>query len=474
MCRFWEVSCKVGEVVSQASDNIISQWAASIMEGVSNTLIKVGTLWVGVGTPTVEGSDTAVFFVHSHTVWLVVAVAIGSIIVAGVQLAWTKRADPARDLLRSMFTLVLTSTVSVGAAQLLITASDDFSTWILSEAAVGDDGQFATKILSVATLNPSAIGMIVIIVAGLFGLLANLVQIGLMFVRSAMLILLVGIIPLAGAATNTKWGAAWLSKTLGWFIAFLMFKPAASIVYAVAIKLVQGDSWSFTDDNLTSFVLGIVMMVLAVFSLPALMAFMVPATSAIASGGGSGATLAGAALATGAAPAMRNVGGGGDSSPTGGGSAAGSGASGGGAPSGSDASSGAAGAPPASAGTSGASSGASGRAAAGAGGSAATAASGGAAAGGATAAGAAGGPVGLAAGAAVDAASKGVQAVKGATQSAVADSSGTPSGAAPGAGASTPQMPPPSSPSGSGSAVEHAPSKFDGDSGASGSGEVSR
>lgn len=465
MCHFWEVSCKVGEVVSQASDNIISQWAASIMEGVSNTLIKVGTLWVGVGTPTVEGSDTAVSFVQSHTVWLVVAVAIGSIIVAGVQLAWTKRGEPARDLLRSMFTLVLTSTVSVSAAQLLITASDDFSTWILSEASVGDDGQFATKILSVATLNPSAIGMIVIIVAGLFGLLANLVQIGLMFVRSAMLILLVGMIPLAGAATNTKWGAAWLSKTLGWFIAFLMFKPAASIVYAVAIKLVQGDSWSFSDDNLTSFVLGIVMMVLAVFSLPALMAFMVPATGAIASGGGSGATLAGAALATGAAPAIRNVGGGGDSSLPGGGSSAGSGASGGGAPSGSDASSGAAGTSPA-AGSSGASAGASGGAAA--------SASGGAAAGGATAAGAAGGPVGLAAGAAVDAASKGVQAVQGATQSAVADSAGTPSGAAPGVGASTPQMPPPSAPSGSGGAVEHAPSKFDGDSGASGSGEVSR
>lgn len=468
MCHFWEVSCKVGEVVSEASDNIISQWAASIMEGVSNTLIKVGTLWVGVGTPTVEGGDTAVSFVQSHTVWLVVAVAIGSIVVAGVQLAWTKRGEPARDLLRSMFTLVLTSTVSVSAAQLLITASDDFSTWILSEAAVGDDGQFATKILSVATLNPSAIGMIVIIVAGLFGLLANLVQIGLMFVRSAMLILLVGMIPLAGAATNTKWGAAWLSKTVGWFIAFLMFKPAASIVYAVAIKLVQGDSWSFSDDNLTSFVLGIVMMVLAVFSLPALMAFMVPATSAIASGGGSGATVAGAALATGAAPAMRSVGGGGGSAPSGGSSGGGGAASGG--PSGSDASSAAAGVPPA-AGSSGGSAGASGGAAAG---GVAAGASGGAAAGSASAAGAAGGPVGLAAGAAVDAASKGVQAVQGATQSAVANSAGTPSGAAPGAGASTPQMPPPSAPSGSGSAVEHAPSKFDGDSGASGSGEVSR
>lgn len=468
MCQFWEVSCKVGEVVSEASDNIISQWAASIMEGVSNTLIKVGTLWVGVGTPTVDGGDTAVSFVQSHTMWLVVAVAITSIIVAGIQLAWMKRGEPARDLLRSMFTLVITSTVSVSAAQLVITASDDFSKWILSQASVGDDGQFATKILSVATMNPSVIGMIVIIVAGLFGLLANLVQIGLMFVRSAMLILLVGIIPLAGAATNTKWGQAWLSKTLGWFIAFLMFKPAASIVYAVAIKLVQGDSWSFRDDDLTSFVLGIVMMVLAVVSLPALMAFMVPATGAIASGGGSGATAAGAVMATGAAPVVRSMGGG-DSSSTGG-SPGGGGASSGSAPSGSHASTGAADASPSAAGAPSASTGVG----AGAGGGAAAGASSGAAAGGATAAGSAGGPVGMAAGAAVDATSKGVQAVKGATQSAVADSGGAPSGAAPSAGASTPQMPPPSTPSGSGGAVEHTPSKFDTTGGATGSGEASQ
>lgn len=461
MCNFWELSCKVGEAVSEASDNIISQWAQSIMESLSTGMIKLGTWWASVGTPTLEGSDSPVGFIHSHTTWLVVAVAIGSFVVAGAQLAWTKRGEPARDLLRSMFTLVVTSTVGVSIAQLLVTASDDFSKWILSEAGMGDDGKFLSKILTVATMNPGSIGMMVIIVMGLLGLVANLVQFGLMFVRSAMLILLVGIVPLAGAATNTKWGQAWLSKTIAWFVAFLMFKPAASIVYAVAIKLIQGQTWNTTGDDFTSFVLGVIMMVLAVMALPALMAFIVPATGAIA-GGGAGATASGAVMASGAMMTRRHMGSTSGSTDSSSRASVASGSSSGGG----EAASGASATPGASVGAGGAGT---------AGASAGGAAAGGGAAGGAAAGGAVGGPAGAAAGAVVQGAGKAVSAVKGAAESAVGESGGSPSGAQ--TTTPSPVTPSaPSAPSGSdtGSAVKHARSSFDDAGGATGSGEVSR
>ena len=469
MCNFWELSCKVGEAVSEASDNVISQWAQSIMESLSTGMIKLGTWWASVGTPTLEGSDSPVGFIHSHTTWLVVAVAIGSFVVAGAQLAWTKRGEPARDLLRSMFTLVVTSTVGVSIAQLLVTASDDFSKWILSEAGMGDDGKFLSKILTVATMNPGSIGMMVIIVMGLLGLVANLVQFGLMFVRSAMLILLVGIVPLAGAATNTKWGQAWLSKTIAWFVAFLMFKPAASIVYAVAIKLIQGQTWNTTGDDFTSFVLGVIMMVLAVMALPALMAFIVPATGAIA-GGGAGATASGAVMASGAMMTRRHMGSASGSTDSSSRASGASGSSSGGG----EAASGASVTPGASVGAGGA--GTSGAGGAAAGGSAAGGAAGASAGGSAAAGAAAGGPAGAAAGAAVEGAGKVVSAVKGAAQSAVADSTGSPSGAQTTTTPSPVTPSAPSAPSGSdaGSAVKHARSSFDDAGGATGSGEVSR
>lgn len=308
MCHFWELSCKLSEAASEASENIIAQWAFNIIQDVSSTLLKVGTVWIGVGTPSLEGADSAVGFIHSTTRLLVLALAIGSFMVAGIHLALSKRGEGAMNVLHALLALALVSSVSVGAGQLLVEASDEFSTWVIGLVIDGDAGQFGVKILNVTGIN-GGLGLTVLIVGGLGALVANLVQIGMMFIRSSMLILLVGIMPVAAGAFSTKWGRAWLSKIIAWFFAFLMFKPAASIIYAVAIKLVQGESWSVGDgDELTRFITGVIMMVLAVLSLPALITFMVPATEALSSGGSGAGAGAGAVLATGAMTVARGAG----------------------------------------------------------------------------------------------------------------------------------------------------------------------
>lgn len=308
MCHFWELSCKISEAATEASENIIAQWAFNIIQDVSSTLLKVGTVWIGVGTPSLTGADSAVGFIHSTTRLLVLALAIGSFMVAGIHLALSKRGEGAMNVLHALLALALVSSVSVGAGQLLVEASDEFSTWVIGLVIDGDAGQFGVKILNVTGIN-GGLGLTILIVGGLGALVANLVQIGMMFIRSSMLILLVGIMPVAAGAFSTKWGRAWLSKIIAWFFAFLMFKPAASIIYAVAIKLVQGESWSIADgDELTRFITGVIMMVLAVLSLPALITFMVPATEALSSGGSGAGAGAGAVLATGAMMVARGAG----------------------------------------------------------------------------------------------------------------------------------------------------------------------
>ncbi|WP_072344043.1 collagen-like triple helix repeat-containing protein [Actinomyces urinae] len=308
MCHFWELSCNINEAVSEATENIIAQWAFNIIQDVSATLLKVGTVWVGIDTPSLDGADSAVGFIHSTTRLLVLALAIGSFVVAGIHLSFSKRGEGAMNVLQGLLALALVSSVSVGAGQLLVEASDEFSTWVIGLAVEGDAGQFGGKILNVTGVT-GGLGLTVLIVGGLGALLANMIQVGLMFIRSSMLILLVGIMPLAAATFSTKWGRAWLGKIIAWFFAFLMFKPAASIIYAVAIKLVQGDSWSIADgDELTRFITGVIMLILAVLSLPALITFMVPATEALSSGGSGAGAGAGAVLATGAMTVARGAG----------------------------------------------------------------------------------------------------------------------------------------------------------------------
>ena len=56
--------------------------------------------------------------------------------------------------------------------------------------------------------NQTGVGVFILIVLGLIGLIASLVQIVLMVVRSGMLVILAGILPTTAAFTNTEMGQA--------------------------------------------------------------------------------------------------------------------------------------------------------------------------------------------------------------------------------------------------------------------------
>ncbi|MDK7142803.1 collagen-like protein [Gleimia europaea] len=309
MCEWYQFGCRINEAAKDAVENVAAQWAFDVVQSASNALLKLSTTWVGVSVPDLTVADSEVGFIHDTTRLLVIALAIGSLIAAGIQLAISRRGDGALRILQGLLALALVSAASVGTAQLLVEASDEFSVWVLDLAMPEGTEDFAQSILQFGDLS-AGLGYVVLIVLGLAAMIATVIQIGLMFIRSSMLILLVGVLPLAGAAYFTKWGREWLWKLIAWFFAFLMFKPAASIIYAVAIKLLTGETWTEVNgDELVRFITGVVMLVLAVLALPALITFMVPATEAISSGGGGAAAGAGAVLATGAMTVARGAGG---------------------------------------------------------------------------------------------------------------------------------------------------------------------
>ena len=406
-CHFWEVACKISETASKVSDDIVAKWAENIADGVNKTLVSVGTIWVNVGADV--GSDgSVVSFIQANTKWMVLFLATGSIFVAAAQMAWSQKGEPLRDVMAGLIRLVVVSTAFPAITQMFIEIGDLYSPWIIQQAGAEDGGKFLVKILDMTQFGANQLGMIVIIVGGLIALLTNIVQIFLMFVRSGMLTLLAGFSPLSAAASTTKWGQQWFNKYIAWTMAFVAFKPTAATIYAVAIKLLSGDSYSFTDD-IGKFLMGVIFLILAAVALPALVTFLVPVTANLGGGGGGGAMVAGA-LATGATAVARralskNGFGGGRGKDTRSSSKSPNGPTSTSAPTGAVSS-------PSAGGTGAASTGG-----AAAGGTGAAAAGGGAAA--------AGGPVGVA----VAAGAKGVSAGTEAAKSTAAQTTGTPSGA---------------------------------------------
>ena len=118
-----------------------------------------------------------------------------------------------------------------------------------------------------------------------------------MVVRSGMLVILAGILPTTAAFTNTEMGRQWFQKAVGWTIAFILYKPAAAIVYSVAFLLMGNTSG---QDVLIGSITGFALMIVACSRLPALMRFVTPMVGAVASGSGAAAGAAVGAMATGA------------------------------------------------------------------------------------------------------------------------------------------------------------------------------
>ncbi|WP_024366882.1 hypothetical protein, partial [Arthrobacter sp. TB 26] len=305
-----------GDWLSALADDAMGNMAKAIMEGMSQMVTTLSTFWVSMPTVNLASADGAtpspiVSMVNSELMVWTLTLAVLAVILGGIRMIWEQRGAPLKDLLRSLITLALVSGLGLGVISILVIAADAFSAEIIKRSTDGKGFAEAMSLLVVS--GQTGVGVFILIVLGLIGLIASLVQVVLMVVRSGMLVILAGILPTTAAFTNTEMGRQWFQKAVGWTIAFILYKPAAAIVYSVAFLLMGNNSGK---DSLITSITGFTLMIVALFALPALMRFVTPMVGAVASGGGAGAGAAVGAMATGAVSMGRSGSGKGNAAPT--------------------------------------------------------------------------------------------------------------------------------------------------------------
>ena len=315
-CKWGELTCVAGNIAAGAVNDAITNLAKSIMEGMSQMVTTLSTFWVSMPTVNLASADgttpsPVVSAVNSELLPWTLVLAVLAVILGGIRMIWEQRGAPLKDLLRSLLTLTLVSGLGLGVISILVIAADAFSAAIIDRSTNGKG--FADAMSILVMTNQTGVGVFILIILGLIGLIASLVQIVLMVVRSGMLVILAGILPTTAAFTNTEMGRQWFQKAVGWTIAFILYKPAAAIVYSVAFLLMGHNSGK---DGLIGSITGFTLMVVALFALPALMRFVTPMVGAVASGGGAGAGAAVGAMATGAVSLGRGGSGKGNAAPT--------------------------------------------------------------------------------------------------------------------------------------------------------------
>jgi hypothetical protein len=268
----------VSKVLGGMVDLILEAIRTLVALAVKFVLESIGTLWIRL--PTVQLTEGADFrpvdtlaFVHGQLSWYIFIAGVVSVTVAGIRMAYLQRGEPLRDLGKSLLTLALVSAGGLALITLLTRAADALAESLI-DASLGASGDTFARRMAELVVNPMTApnaSFAMVLVFGLVAIVTSFVQIVFMIVRSAMLVLLAGVLPIAAAATNTEMGKAWFRKVCGWLAAFIAYKPVAALVYATALSLAGNP-----EGDLIKVATGVTMMVLAVIALPALIRLVAP------------------------------------------------------------------------------------------------------------------------------------------------------------------------------------------------------
>jgi hypothetical protein len=224
--------CPVASAVGRGvAGDVVASIANSFAAAADKSIQLLVTGWTDIPTPSVAGGTTS--WLQAQLQPVLVFVGAICIIAAMVRMVWTNRAEPAREMLAGLLRLVVISGAGLAGIDILLAAGDAFSSAILN-AATPNGRNFGHLVVLGSQVIPES-GLLVIL--ALIAILTSLIQIFLLVARGGLVVVLGGTWPLAAAASSTPAGNAWFKKTTAWLLAFILFKPVASIIYAAGLRL---------------------------------------------------------------------------------------------------------------------------------------------------------------------------------------------------------------------------------------------
>ena len=274
-----------------------AQDAANAANAILQTLVTAWTnLPVRLGGPQ---ASAATSLVQGDLRGVEVWAGVLGVLVAAARMALSRRGEPLRQAVSGLLNMILIGGAGVVAINLFAAAGDDLSGYLLQNGFGQANAAFDLGLAA-------GFAPFLLLVLAILAIVSLLVQVALVILRSALLVVLAGVWPVAAAASMTSAGAQWFRRLNGWVVALLLYKPAASVCYAAAFELLSGSAGGGT--SVIAQIEGVVLIVLATLTLPGLLRFVVPLTSSVG-GFSSGEVLAtGAALAAGAAAVVATAG----------------------------------------------------------------------------------------------------------------------------------------------------------------------
>lgn len=301
-----------------------SEATTGILESVFNWFVSgtvwavkwIGSAWLHFPEPTIGTSGGTpsdnLSVLWNYSGFYVLGIAVIGFLFAVLRLMASPGVQSGKAIFRGVLSIAAVQSLSIGATVLLLDAGNQFSTWIVLKASGKDFetamsdfsglGGVSKAVLTAGALNSVGTMLVVSLVGFLLLLLGAIAQVGLLIVRSALLVILLAFLPALAASAFTEGGSKALSKAIGWLLALILYKPVAGVIYAVGVLTLNNASNDATpEEQMMNLLIGVVIVGAAAAALPALIKFVAPQAAAGASMAFSGGAMAAGAVGVGAA-----------------------------------------------------------------------------------------------------------------------------------------------------------------------------
>ncbi|MGI5122760.1 hypothetical protein ACQEU5_24910 [Marinactinospora thermotolerans] len=231
---------------------------------------------------------------------IVMSVAVIGVLVAAAKMVLSRKAAPLIPIGQGLLVIIAVQAIGIPVANAVISFGDQWSSWVITdsrEQGVDDRlihvltfGQYSggevdpdTSVagLWASTLLITIFGIVVIFVAA--------IQIILMIFREAVIVILAAMLPLAAVGMLMQSTSSWFHKVTSWMLALIMYKPTVAAVYTICFTFIA------EGEDLSTYLAGLMMLVLSLFSLPALTSLFSWAGGSVASPS-MGSSMAGGAI----------------------------------------------------------------------------------------------------------------------------------------------------------------------------------
>lgn len=271
-----------------------------VTKSLGEIILNLGTWWVKAPVPSLFVTSSPAYKLQDYLRFLLAAVMIASLICAGIKVIIDGRGDSLRQVAQSLVTVVVISGAGLTLASTLISIFDETAVWLLDSVTEESAETFGKRIIPVLW-DSSQIpgGTTAVLLLALAGTIANVIQMAMIWIRSILLMVIMGLAPIIASTISTSWGRAWAGKILGFFSGLVLYKLAVSVIYATTILFLTSESGL---EGFVSFLVGVMLMVFAAICPFALVGLLVPTGAMIASsmGGVGGAATGAATVASGA------------------------------------------------------------------------------------------------------------------------------------------------------------------------------